>query len=96
MVTVTAAITSCRHHLVTRRQSQRYHVLQAIVQPSQAMSLPIIQESAEDGDSPETDSELLMSPSTIHHKTRRETAFSLDGALLFRLVLCFYVPLMVI
>ena len=46
-----------------------------------AMSLAVIQENEED-DSPEND--LLTLSSTIHHKTRRETAFSLDGALISR------------
>merc|ERR1739844_384623 len=43
------------------------------------MSLPVIQENEEE-DGPEND--LLTQSSTIHHKTRRETAFSLEGALI--------------
>ena len=45
------------------------------------MSLPVIQENEEE-DGPEND--LLTQSSTIHHKTRRETAFSLEGALISR------------
>ena len=85
-MTVTAGRTSYHHHLVSWRLLAECHVLHHI--SKLAMSLPIIREREEDGDSPESDSELETCPSTVHHKTRRETSFSLEGALVSRSAEC--------
>ena len=70
------------NHLVNWRLLHQHHVEHEITTTiTTTMSLAVIQENEED-DGQEND--MLTQSSTIHHKTRRETAFSLEGALISR------------